>query len=307
MGKRKDRASRAYDMNSFQFYKNLYFQLENKFYNLYRSNWKWSGINYIEEKFVMDQFWELGTVAAFKLFTGDIGFAKYAAQPTYLNMYGQPEQIRLFNPYHSPAVPEKDLIVDKEVVLGWLSSSRKNLRCVVDWYIERIAAVEMVLRTNLETLKLPFIITVGDDADKAEKEKVEDIIDKILNNELAIYAEGIDARSVEVLQTNAPYLIDKLNLYKDNLLNELKTILGISNSGINKVEQVQMSEVSSGYAEISSFEQDYINNLNSFCDRIKETFGITISVQRTIENQFEAEPHDNDEKTGPKNDGLGEE
>lgn len=49
--------------------------LRNKYYALYRSNFKWNNIDYRQEDFIMRKFWADGTVCAFKIPNIDeIGF-----------------------------------------------------------------------------------------------------------------------------------------------------------------------------------------------------------------------------------------
>lgn len=53
--------------------------LRNKFFNLYRSNYEWTGLDYRQEEYVMKELWAKGTVAAFRIKNIDeLGFAPWA-------------------------------------------------------------------------------------------------------------------------------------------------------------------------------------------------------------------------------------
>lgn len=277
--------------------------LRNKYYNLYRSQFQWTGLNYRQEDYIMKEFWAKGTVAAFKIMDGEIGFAPWAMQSW--DMYALPETVILINQMGSPLVPNTTQIVDKDVVLGYIQSNKKPLKEIVDWYIDRIAQVEMVISTNLELHKMPFIIPI----EEAKKAKARDLINRLLNNEIVIFMDEEDPQLFKAVQTEAPYIIDRLNDYKKTLEGELKTVLTINNPGEYKVEQLQLSEVNANNEEINDTQNDYVSHLQSFCERINKTLGITIGVKSTSELLgVEGEVHSREDKPGPKEgNGEGEE
>ena len=273
--------------------------LRNKYYALYRSNFKWNNIDYRQEDFIMRKFWADGTVCAFKIPNIDeIGFCSWARNT--IDMYGETETVYLVNQYGSPLIPSTLQIVDKDVVIGWIQSNRKPLRMIVDWYIERIAQVDMVINTNLNLHKLPFLIPL-DKGDKDAKSKLQDVVSRILNNELVLFVEGVDPTLFKAVATEAPFIIDKLANYRKDLENDLKTVLGVNNPGVNKIEQLQLSEVQANDAEVNSHDTDYTYQLEQFCERIKETLGYDISVETVREPVEEVqEEREYEEAPGPK-------
>lgn len=53
--------------------------LNNKYYNLFRSNFKSKGLSYREEYYVMNKFWNNGKISAFKIkHTDKVGYANYS-------------------------------------------------------------------------------------------------------------------------------------------------------------------------------------------------------------------------------------
>lgn len=274
---RQDVRQIMFDKNVNQVYATTVNMLRNKYYNLYRSNFKWNNINYRQESFIMRKLWADGTVAAFKIKNLDeIGFASWTR--VSLDMYGETETVQLVNQYSSSLIPSTTQVVDKDVVIGWIQSNRKPLRMIVDWYVERIAQVDMVINTNLNLHKLPYIIPL-DKADKDAKKQLTDAVDRILNNELVLFIEGVDPSLFKAVATAAPYIIDKLANYRKDLENDLKTYLAVNNPGVNKIEQLQLSEVNANNDEINSHDEDFKEQLDAFCERIKETLGYDISVE----------------------------
>ena len=286
-----------------QVFKETCWAYNKKYFNLFRSNYhfKHGGepLNYRQEKFLMRKFWYEGKVAAFKIKNiDDIGFCDWA-QITH-DMYGEPETVQLINQWSSPLIPSAPQVVDKDVVLGWIQSNQQSVKSIVDWYIQRIAQVDMVINTNLNLHKMPFIIPI-DKADKEADKQINDAVSRILNNELIITVKGVDPQLFKAVSTEAPYIIDKLQNYKKDLENDLKTYLGINNPGVTKIEQLQMSEVQANDSEVNSHDTDYKANLDGFCQRIKDTLGFDISVEVVREQVTEdRQPNEYTEAPGPK-------
>lgn len=285
-------------------YTTIVHMLNNKYYNIYRSNFKTKGLNYREEEYVMNRFWDEGTVAAFNIkHTDELGYAQWTMASW--DMYGQPETVTLINKYGSPLVPSGIQTVDKDCVIGYIQSNRKPLKMIVNWYVERIAQVECVINTNLQLQKMPFIIPVDDSNELA---KLEDIVERILNNEIVIGLEGVNPSVFQSIATNVPYVIDKLQNYKKDLENDLLTYIGVNNNGSNKIEQLQLAEVNSNNEEINLSDDNFNTNLEQFCKRVKETLGKDISISvESPDAMNDGQVHDNEEKTGPKSDGEEEE
>lgn len=267
----------------------------NKYFNLFRANFKWKGLDYRQEEYVMRQFYGKGTVAAFVIKGADeLGFAPWAMQSW--DMYDLPETVNLINVHGSPLIPSRTMTVDKDVCIGYIQRNKKPMSMIIDWYIDRIAQVEMVISTNLNLHKMPFLIPVDED-----QAKVQDIVDKIMNNELCIFVEGADPALFKAVATGAEYIIDKLHEYKVGLENELKTYLGVDNAGaIEKREQLQLDEVNAGNDEINDNASNFLDCLEEWCDNIRETLGKELSVEPTSKPvEMAGEMHEGD-KTGPK-------
>lgn len=75
----KKRYSRYRDPNAD--YEKCVQMYRNKYYNLFRANFKWTGLDYRQEDYIMRQLYGKGTVAAFKIKGIDeLGFAPWAMQ-----------------------------------------------------------------------------------------------------------------------------------------------------------------------------------------------------------------------------------
>ena len=136
---------------------------------------------------------------------------------TLVNKRGVSEQI----------IPTGEQIVNKDVAIVYCLPNHKPIEYVVNFYVDRIAQAEVLINNNLKLQNMPFVIGVTED----DKEEFEDIITRILNNELIVFTSVGDLNKLQTLTTNSPYIVDKLKSYEVSLENELLTILGIQNSG----------------------------------------------------------------------------
>ncbi len=283
-------------------YNTYLYNYRNKYFNLFISQFKWDGITKKQENYIMRKFYAEGTVSAGKIKNLDeLFFTQYAVNE--IDMYDQPEEISFINKKNVPFIPSGKQVVDKDAVIGYAQHNHKSISSCVDWYIQRIAQIEMVINTNLQLHKIPFLVPI----EPEDKKKAVDILNRILNNELVVFTD-IDPSTFQAIQTQVPYIIDKLYNYKLAVENELKTYLGINNDGTPKIEQLQLSEVNANNEEINDSENNFLANFKSFCDDIKDVFGITISVDTTSKPvEYMGQEHNYEEQPGPKENNEGEE
>lgn len=270
----KKRISRKYNATYVQNQiRTMYF---NKYYNMFMNMFEWKGLTTEEQVYIMKKFWSLGTIAAFRIknLDGMLGYAPYAAFGW--NMYDFPEEVTLINERGVPFIPSTTQVVDKDVVLGWIQYNQKPIKEIVEYYIDRMVQVDMVINTNIELHKMPYLIGV----EEQDKEKLEDVIDRILNNELVVFTDLESLQLVKALATQPQYVIDKLHAYRIQLENELLTYLGFDNSGNSeKATTMLLDEINANNVVINVSADQFKTCVDNWCKRIKEVFGVEISAE----------------------------
>lgn len=217
--------------------------------------------------YMFKKLWETGSLAGFKIkHTDELGVAPYCAKS--YNMYDYPEVIELVNLRNSPLIPAGDHVVNKDVVLMYAQSTHKSIKDIVSKYIDRILDVEMVINTQLETHKLPFLVGISPEDEK----KAKDIVDRILNNEPVVFMSLTDLNMVKTLVNGNPYIIDKLVEYKQTIECELLTFLGLDNAVSQKVN---LDITNANNSLINAFKQDIDYNIQNFVNDCQEYLGIT--------------------------------
>ncbi len=253
-----------------------------KYYNIWMSKFKWNGLDEDakeqQENFIMRKLWSDGTLACRKLDSLDmLVFAPYAAFK--YNLYDFPEEVTLINLRNAPRalIPLEPQVVNKDVVIGWAQPNRKPIAAIVLPYIDRMVQVDMVINTNLNLQKMPFLVGVTE----VNKDKMEDIVRRILNNELVVFADLEELSQVQTLATQTPYIIDKLTEYKRGLEQELLTFLGVDNNGSGQLEQTHVSvdAVNANNDMINDFGESIEGEINKWLEQIKRVLGRTLSIE----------------------------
>ena len=258
--------------------------LKNKYYNVWMSKFKWSGldeeIKEQEQNYIMRHFWSEGTVALRNI----KGVNLLAMCPWNTETYNYldfPEKIVLVNKrgVSKTIIPSTPQVVNKDVALLYCLPNHKSISSVVYYYIERMIQVEIVINNNLKLQNIPFVIGVTEE----DKDQFDDIIEKILNNELVVFTSVNDIKKLQTLATNAPYIVDKLKTYLVSLENELLTVLGIDNSGAQaKQAQLTVDEVNASNDIINDYGLAIEDEIKAWLERANAVLGRNISIEAKI-------------------------
>ena len=197
-----------------------------------------------------------------------------------LNVYGDPTEVVLHGINYSKNVKVKDCVR----VLN-------NDNCTptshhVNYYVKKIYEVDKAMDKNLKKLKIPYIVATTKQNELTMKnlmKKINNDEDEILLDEKMTNGGNV---GIEVLNTNAPYYIDKYQQHKNDLMCEFLTIMGLNNSNANngKKERLLVDEVNVNNGEILMYlDIDYKNRLKA-CEEINKRFGLNVKVSKNIEN-----------------------
>lgn len=277
-------------------YNEIVSRMENKYYNLFCSSHEISGDAVSDElkRYMYRRFWQDGTICLFNIpHTDLVGGCQYAVSA--YDMYNEPASVDpvYINPTTAaviPLVPRGTQVVNKDVVLGWYQRNHKPMYEIVHSYCVQLADIEMVINTHLQAHKLPYLFN---STNQDTGRRLQNLIQRILNNEVAIGISTADLNDIQVFSTNTPYIIDKLYTYKCDLENELKTYLGLNNSGVYmKQSHTLEAEIESSHADVNDMLDNIDDELNEFAARAEKTLGKRITfTRRQMPDESEMVPH----------------
>lgn len=282
--KRNFRGASTNHIDVEKMYNEIVERLENKYYNLYCSSHEITGDGLTDElkRYIYRRFWSDGTICLFNVKHTDLlGGCQYAVSG--YDMYNEPATVDpvYINPTTHvviPLVPQGTQVVNQDVVIGWYQRNHRSMYSIVHSYCQQLADIEMTINTNLQAHKLPYMFN-STNPDVANR--LAGLIQRVLNNEVAIGVCNSDLNDIQVLASNSPYIIDKLYTYKCDLENELKTYLGLNNNGVyQKASHTLEAELESSQEDVNDMLDNIDDELNEFSERVQKTLGKTIAFTR---------------------------
>ena len=273
---------------------------ETKYYGMFINAFEFPELDQEQQHYLLKQLWSNGSVACFvdkssipdkslKNLIGNQSVSSVSMGKDYpngllilapyatsaYNTYDYPTIINLINTRASSFIPTQSQIVNKDVVIIYAHSSHASVRSLVMFYVNKIVDVENTIETNLFVHKMPRLIVCSPE----DKMRVEQLMTKIKAGEKAVFLDVADWQAIKnVLESGGTYIIDKLYQYKQSLENELLTLLGFDNIGLEKRERLIVDEANSNNAVINDHSDCFLDTINAGCKQITDILGFPLSV-----------------------------
>ena len=147
-------------------------------------------------------------------------------------------------------------------------------------YAEKMVEVNQAIRANVKQQKFPYLFI----CDVKSKDAMKSVFQQLENGEPAIYGgKSIDLQNnVDVLNSNAPFVVDKLQEYKYELEREVLTFFGLNNN-FEKKERLLTDEVNANNDYIDSNIDLMFNMRKHFCQKANEKYGLNIQVYKNYD------------------------
>ena len=262
-----------------------------RFFSVFMNKFEIEGMTADQKRFFLTQMWETGTINAFILKgskptqlvledmetvenpNGILVLTPYA--PFEYNIYNYPTKLTAVNIRGAKFIPADPMKIGKDCVIGFCHTSHMPIRYLVDFYVERLANIEKTIDTQIFTHKLPRLVICSPE----DKERVDRIMKDIEAGNNTLFMDANDWQSIKnVLESGGNYIIDKLYDYKVALENELLTILGIDNAGIEKRERKIVDEVNANNAIINDGNDTFMTELKEFEKQVNEILGYPLKI-----------------------------
>lgn len=219
-----------------------------------------------------------GTAAILKDET--LGFINTnASTSSNLNMYGLPSKIHCY----SLDEYNKDKIVyyGKDLVQGTKAEEYAVLVLANIDYMPTIEAIQMfawrltnaerTIDVNLSQQKHPYLIIT----DEKQRLTMQNLYRQVQDNVPVIFgANGLQPDNIRSINTNSPYIIDKIMEYKKNIWNEFLTFLGINNL-FEKKERLVAEETNTNNEVININLQSFMKPRQLACEYFNKLYGLT--------------------------------
>lgn len=186
-----------------------------------------------------------------------------------MNVYGEFMKYRAIGVNYSRSLDRDDVVLIRN------NPTATNSSDLVMYYVNEMVSCMKTASINIKQQKTPYIIK-GEEKDMLT---LKNIMAKVDDHEVAIYTDKSLNATFDVVMSPAPYIADKIFDYKNDLENELLTLLGINNANTDKKERLITDEVNANNHYIMLNVDMMINEREKACEMIREKFGIDISVK----------------------------
>ena len=206
----------------------------------------------------------------------DLGLICLPSSPRGLNVYGDPTEILLTGNGYSKEYKVKDVVRIMNNDLCYPTIIHIN------YYADKISRCDKAIDMNVRHQKTPYILKTT----KQNELSMKNLINKIERDDYAIFVDekmtnGGDT-GLLLDQTLVPFVTDKLQEHKNNLVCELLTILGLNNNDSNnmKKERLIVDEVNANNQEIEMYLDADFKKRQKACEEINAKFGLNITVDK---------------------------
>lgn len=167
---------------------------------------------------------------------------------------------------------QKDLTREDSVII-FNNYLHTNSMLDVRMFAKRLYNLDRAIDVNANAQKTPILIQ----CDETQRLTMLNVYKQYQGNEPVIFGDkNLNTNGVKVLQTNAPYVCDKLYQLKTQIWNEALTYLGISNINVQKKERLITDEVTRNQGGTIASRYSRLESRREACKKINDMFGLNI-------------------------------
>lgn len=225
---------------------------------------------YGASRFLEQSLYDFGRACFYK--DNELGYMALRVNPSdKLNIYELPVKVTAWSIGYTKNLKFDDVVYIMNNELQLPTSNTLRLMAY------RLYETERTIDVNLMAQKTPILI----EGDTKTILTLKQIYMQYSGNTPFIFGnKQYDiANRLNVLKTDAPYLIDKLELHKHEIWNEAMTYLGIDNANTDKKERLVTDEVKSNNELIYYYLNCFYKTRKKACDDIKNKYDIDIKIK----------------------------
>ena len=137
----------------------------------------------------------------------------------------------------------------------------------------RLYEAEQTAMINIKAQKTPVLLLM----DEKQRLTMENLYSQYEGNRPVIFGDknSLGENVIKAINTQAPFIADKIINYKKEIWNEALTFLGINNIMVDKKERLITDEANSNNELINLNLQSYLAPRQEACRQFNEKFGFT--------------------------------
>ncbi len=167
-----------------------------------------------------------------------------------------------------------------------------NSILAVEESAHRLWEFDRIIDVNVNAQKTPILIS----CDEHQRLTMKNLYMKYDGNQPFIFGDkNLNPNTLKVMNTDAPYIADKIYELKTQYWNEILTYLGIANVQQNKKERMITDEVMRSLAGTIASRKSRLKSRQQACKQINNMFGLNIWCEFSRDFLGEIE-NDNDDQ-----------
>lgn len=221
----------------------------------------------------------------------NLGFINTNCTPSEtLNIYHEPIQ------YHCYSIG-----YDENFPLDSMAYVRNNFESIptdetIRLFAARLYEAERTIEVNIRAQKTPVVVV----CDQNNRLSMVNVYKDVDGNNPVIYADKkLNLDDITVFRTDAPFVADKVNAYKQVVWSEALTFLGINNTPHEKRERLVTDEVNSNNQMIENCAEVMLACRREAAEKFNKLYGTNISVKLRTPIISEKEGGENDGEENP--------
>lgn len=168
---------------------------------------------------------------------------------------------------------QKRVKENQECILVQNNWDRLPTCSTMELFAYRLYEAQRTADVNIIAQKTPVLIKV----DEKQRVMMEQLYNQYNGNSPFIFGDKsqLNDSQLQALNTNAPFIADKVMDYKKEIWNEALTYLGINNIMVDKKERLITDEANSNNELINLNLQSFLAPRQLACKQFNEKFGLT--------------------------------
>lgn len=164
------------------------------------------------------------------------------------------------------------LLDEDNSVLIYNNFARTGLLADIDYYATTLANIDGIIDVNLGAQRTPVLLV----CDESERFSMEQMYNQLEDNMPAIKGtKGFESLNVKALNTQAPYVGDKLTELQRDKINQFLTLCGFSNM-LQKAERRISAEIAVQAGDFLAFRNSRLEARKQAAEKINRMFGLSI-------------------------------
>jgi hypothetical protein len=248
-----------------------YMQYVNRLMELSIAMWDWKNLpKSIDPRFLELSLFSDGQAIFFK--DEDLGEDGYLGLQVMINGAFDVYRIPINRRAYAVNGYQKELNKNDSVIIF---NNLLHTNCYADvvMFAKRLYNLDRIVDVNANAQKTPILIK----GSEQQRLTLKNLYKEYDGNSPVIYADkSLDMNALQVLNTNAPYVADKIYELKTQIWNEALTYLGIPNVSLQKKERMISDEVNRLQGGTIASRYSRLEARKQACAQINDMFGLNI-------------------------------